>query len=158
MDYASKPDLSLDELKDLFKQLQPTTANADALRAIHDAVFKADQSLKTLEQTDYVHGLEKDFFEQALYLLEPKMQSNFLGSEHFAQSLAALGAFLAYQLPPDQSSSGPVGLICRYCKEPGHYKADCPKIKELMCYRCFDQGHTQKTCTNESLFASFERK
>ena len=35
---------------------------------------------------------------------------------------------------------------CQYCKRAGHLKANCYKRQSLLCYACFQYGHSSKRC------------
>ena len=42
-------------------------------------------------------------------------------------------------------------LYCNYCKTVGHLAANCCSIRELLCFQCYQYGHTKRVCTNAPL-------
>lgn len=36
--------------------------------------------------------------------------------------------------------------FCKYCKCTDHDREHCPNIKKLLCFRCYDTGHTKPWC------------
>jgi len=40
------------------------------------------------------------------------------------------------------------GANCYFCKEYGHLRSECPKLKRIKCYNCGMFGHLSKGCKN----------
>lgn len=41
---------------------------------------------------------------------------------------------------------------CKYCKTHGHVRDACLHVKELLCFRCYQNGHTQRDCQSTRVF------
>ena len=55
----------------------------------------------------------------------------------------------------DNGTMAPPDVVCYYCKQSGHFKAECPKqrqdkIKWNTCYRCKQVGHWAKDCPGKN--------
>ena len=46
----------------------------------------------------------------------------------------------------DKKESDSGGLNCYTCKESGHIKRDCPKLKTGKCFKCGETGHFARDC------------
>ncbi|KAG6410952.1 hypothetical protein SASPL_129025 [Salvia splendens] len=78
--------------------------------------------------------LSLEDFRSVLHIREDRQQATSSATENLASGLSVTGKRQKKQNP--KGSKGPKGPksddICRYCKEPGHRKADCPKIKKKL--------------------------
>jgi len=45
-------------------------------------------------------------------------------------------------------------IRCGYCKETDHLVDKCDKLKEMICYRCFEPGHKARNCTSPSVYTA----
>lgn len=50
------------------------------------------------------------------------------------------------QVPSAQLNNVSEQMFCKYCKSHDHVRNDCLKIKELLCFKCFQSGHTKRDC------------
>lgn len=39
--------------------------------------------------------------------------------------------------------------VCYHCRQAGHIRKDCPKLKAMECFRCHMRGHTARFCKSE---------
>ena len=39
--------------------------------------------------------------------------------------------------------------VCYHCRQAGHIKKDCPRLKSIECFKCHHKGHTARFCKTE---------
>lgn len=92
-------------------------------------------------------GEEGHYAKECPSIIKDQTKDN---QEMFTASIDAKRAAGDQTLPAAPSSSG----TCFYCKEPGHYAAECPKkhrdkIESNTCFRCRQTGHWASQCPNK---------
>lgn len=62
---------------------------------------------------------------------------------------------LRSSLDPAPFSKVEFSNYCKYCKSFGHVRDACHHLKELLCFRCYQNGHTQRDCPSFRVMGKF---
>ncbi|KAG6385324.1 hypothetical protein SASPL_154157 [Salvia splendens] len=93
----------------------------------------------------------------ALHIREDRQKATSSATENLASGLSVTGKGQKKQ--NSKSSKGPKATddICRYCKEPGHWKVDCPNIKKKLGKKEDANGASYHLCPHMEYFTTYEQ-
>lgn len=159
---AIESDANVEDIKKLICQLAYTKTELTRYQndsRLHFAIFKVafdKLSLVLREQFLTVYGSHDGGINitNLISLLEAEIAAqhskkvNLNNMPNFKPKKTLEPNFLSSVSVPFRRSFS--STFCKYCKSTDHVRDQCPNIKKLLCFKCYQTGHTKPWCSNQS--------
>ncbi|OBZ81628.1 hypothetical protein A0J61_10323 [Choanephora cucurbitarum] len=142
-----------------FQHLSGFTPNPSKGDMLIEARFESTESRDRAIQTGLVVGdvtfrgtasssgtSSNSFVHVALSVINiPTKAELLLG---LSESLAHYGTVHQIKKHAPASFKG-AAPVCFYCRQAGHFRRDCPKLKDQVCFGCGVKDHTRRFCSRQ---------
>ncbi|KAH9402693.1 hypothetical protein TYRP_015442 [Tyrophagus putrescentiae] len=167
---------SLETAFNSLAEVESGVADLAPTKLLLKTVVQARMCLETFDPSGRDVKLTFEVFNLALHKLSPGLRAQFLSiycpsSPHCltpGASLQSMVSFLQAEIVTQHAKSvwlitrnreengdgiplTPVDPLtttpyCRYCKTTGHLYEHCLNVRQLLCFQCYEEGHTKRNC------------